>query len=466
MKRIGAFLPWLILLLTVIKILAVVQNDPLIAYANNWDFARESACYGVWEHYPNGKDKTTFNFEGPVNPLIYDGDKRPEWCAHVADNAFIRLVLAFHTKGNTVDLRSVGLAKAVFLIGMGTWMLLILGSWRSRMIAIVSFAIAFGDIQYLAFLNTLYAEFSMLAGGFFSVVGLYVLLFDRRVSRASVAFCVVSLFFFGFAKAQYMPLAVGVGFVMAGVLLVKRKNIIEAGMIAVLAIVLPLTFSVSNRMAGGVMSAISVANIVDTVMVGVLPNTEDPVASMRKLGLPDHCEKGLGVSWYEPGVANNLPCPEVANMSRLKLLGLFLWDSSAFFRPMSLAVDRVRPLQLGYLPNAENLEVRSSLIYRFVKATSLSTYLDSLPTSVFAVLVLGCWVLGGLAAIRSIRSEAAFFATTGAVFMFYAVLSSVFGDGFMEISKHATAISLGMFFQITAVVSLLSSMKGRRGSSR
>jgi hypothetical protein len=449
MNRAYKILPWLIFAFAAVKILATVRTSPLIAYANNWDFARESGCYGVWEHYTNQKNKTAANFEGPVNPLVYDGDRHPGWCVYAIDNIFIRSVLAFHNFGDEIDLRTVGTLKAIFLLGMMSWLMVLSRKKSHQLVAALTFLLVFGDIAYLSFFNTLYAEFSMLAGAFLSLFGLLMLAYDAGLRRSSIAFCIISLLFFGLAKAQYMPLAVVAGVMMGIVMLMRHKAVTSGIVLIAVTLAMPIGFNVANPPTSGIMRTISLINIVDTVMVAVLPSTRDPLASMRKIGLPEHCSKGLGVSWYSTRVGNATypPCPEVAKLSRTKLIGLFLRNPTSFFRPMSLGISRIRPLQLTYLPNTENALVRNSKRYRFLESTSLSSGLDKLGPPAFFFLVIAALATGVTSLLVIRQSSPAFLCSAGGTLIFYALFSSVFGDGFHEISKHGTAIFLGICVQ-------------------
>ena len=454
-KKIALIFPWAILFIAGLKIVAIVSTTPLIAYANNWDFAREFACYGVWEKYPGGKDKTESNFQAPVNPLKYDGDRRPEWCFHAIDNVFVRTVLAFHDGGDDVDLREVGAARVAFLLAMATWLMFLARTLTQRMLISISFLLVFGDIAYLSFFNTLYAEFSMLAGGLFSVFGLMLLAADEKARRGVVAFSAISLLFFGLSKAQYMPLAVVFGLVMAAVVLLKHSARLAAALFTALAIGMPTGLAKVNASNNGVMSTITVANMMDTLMVAVLPNTRDPKASLRKVGLPDHCARALGVSWYDPGVANNLPCPEIAHTSRTQLIWLFLYDATAFFNPMSLAIQKVRPVQIDNLGIAESDLIANSKRLAIASESSATKVIDSLSMPAFFMVVLGSIAAAAFAAFQAFRSSTALLVAAGGGIVFYALISSVFGDGFMEISKHATALSMGLFIQVCAIALLL-----------
>jgi len=449
--RASAIAAWALFAITAVKILLAVSLSPLIAYANNWDFARESACYGVWENYPGGKDKTAFNFERPVNPLRYDGDKRPEWCLKTIDNVFVGLAVEVHDIGDTIDLRWIGLARAAFLLAMTGWLMTLARTPGQSLAISVTFLLAFGDIAYLSFFNTLYAEFSMLAGCFLSAMALMLITRAAVPAKQLLAFSVVALVFFGLSKAQYMPLAVLCAAVFAVVAWVKVRARGIAAIFLALAVAMPVGFSVFNSSSSGIMAAIKTANIMDTLMVAVLPNSRDPSASLAKVGLPKSCEKALGVSWYDPGVANNLPCPEIANTTRVKLIGLFLWEPTAFFNPMRLAIEKVRPSTIHYLGIVETPEVRGGLRFELIDRTSLSRAIDALPVGLYFLIVAASLIAALVGVFRSMRSEGALLIAAGGIVVFYALLSSVFGDGFMEISKHATAIFLGLVIQLGAI---------------
>ena len=54
--------------ITVIKMLVVVFSNPILGYANNHDFLRQSSCVGLWQNYQN-KPKISANPERPINKL-------------------------------------------------------------------------------------------------------------------------------------------------------------------------------------------------------------------------------------------------------------------------------------------------------------------------------------------------------------------------------------------------------------
>jgi hypothetical protein len=455
-RRLETSAAWILFALAAIKIILVVSASPVVAYANNWDFARQSSCYGVWESYPDGKDKTAFNFDRPVNPLRYDGDRRPEWCLQAIDNVFVSAALAPRALGENVDLRTIGLGRAAFILGMSAWLMRLARRTRHKLAIAAILLLAFGDIAYLAFFNTLYAEFSMLAGCFLSVMSLMLIVDVTKPQRQLIAFSAVALLFFGLSKAQYMPLASVCALAFAGVLWRKRTaRAVPAGFLA-LAIAMPIVFTSLNPSSKGIMAPIKVANIMDTFMVAVLPNTRDPKASLSYVGLPEHCTRALGVSWYDPGVAGNLPCPEIANTSRTQLIRLFIKDPTAFFNPMRLAIQKVRPATIYYLGIAETQSVKTSIRLAAVEKTSLSRAIDALPPAVFMVLVCGSLAAALGSLLYCSHSSSALLLSAGGAVIFYALISSVFGDGFMEISKHATAIFLGFTIQLGAIFLLFT----------
>jgi hypothetical protein len=126
----------------------------------------------------------------------------------------------------------------------------------------------------------------------------------------------------------------------------------------------------------------------------------------------------------------------------------------------------MRPLQLDYLGHVETPETTDTLRYRLLRATSLTTYLDSAPKS-FAVGLAGMSVFiglvcGGLAAARikgmaDLHALAAF----GGLLVVYSAASSVFGDGYVEASKHGISIGIGYALQISAAIGFVMRMTQR-----
>lgn len=47
-KRLTKLIMFGILILALLKLTTVVFLNPLMGYANNWDFIRQSSCVGVW----------------------------------------------------------------------------------------------------------------------------------------------------------------------------------------------------------------------------------------------------------------------------------------------------------------------------------------------------------------------------------------------------------------------------------
>ena len=76
--------------LTIVKIITTIFTTPILGYANNWDFIRQSGCTGIWQHYPD-KPKTDSNPDFTVNNLIFDGQKLRHVCVKSIDNYFPKI---------------------------------------------------------------------------------------------------------------------------------------------------------------------------------------------------------------------------------------------------------------------------------------------------------------------------------------------------------------------------------------
>lgn len=149
------------------RIAIVVFASPLVGYANNYDFIRSSACTGVWlteGGQPRAEDSRT-----TVNALTYTGQKNADVCMRSIDNLFPRIARSFHDKGEAIDFREISLARFIVLL-LGV--LLLVRHVRhagARLALAATFALAVADVAVLPYFNSLYLDYSVVAGCFFSV---------------------------------------------------------------------------------------------------------------------------------------------------------------------------------------------------------------------------------------------------------------------------------------------------------
>lgn len=453
----------LLLAIALLKSILIVSANPLIAYANNTDFARVSACMGLWQHSPNKVAKTAAHFEGPVNSLYYDGDAAGGWCLHSIDNIYAQVATMFHLTGERVDFRLIGKLRMLLLIAISIWAMTIAqGAFEKMAVGIVSLLV-FGDMAYISYFNTLYTEFSVLVG---VVFGTMAIVFVWRASDASriktnVQLLIGSMLLLGLSKAQYSPLASVLGIAFAVIVATRFKIYRLAVLLICISIVIPIAFSAANPPKIGVVRDSNTANKFNTFIQAVIPETRDPLATLQQLKLPQSCAEGLGKIWYAKGIEENRLCAEVESISRVTLLSIFLREPQSFYRPLFIGITQMQPLLLSHLPNWETEGARQSRRYRLAKWTSLTTLLDAFPNSIFvgiAVLSFAAGAVGCLVVRRRLRKasqlsdQAWILIGLGGIVAFYAVLSSVFGDGYAELSKHGFLLGVGYALQTTGVI--------------
>jgi len=448
-----------LVILTLVKAIATVFANPLLGYANNYDFVRQSSCIGIWQDYAN-KPNTAANPLAPVNSLIYDGHTSRGVCMKSSDNLFPWITTRLHKRGDKVDFREISLWKVTFVFAFFFILLSKTTDPRYKLAIAFAFFLIFGDLVNLLYANTLYLEFSVVAGLFFSLFSTTLLMSARSKDTSLIVATIISLCWLGFSKQQYMPLATLLGTACSAIVFFKYSDRRLALIFLLLAAATPLAYSAMNN--SDHMQGVNFANKTDTFLGAVLPEATDKEKALSKLGLPTECMGGIGKNWYMPDVIQHHPCPEVEHVSRAKLIGIFISDPATLLEPMHKALIRIRPFYPDHIGHMTDPSDGSSQRYLLLKRSSLSTALAALPADYMLSITLASILLGLAAMISigaSLRSRTsppsfAWMILLGGLFSFYALFSSVFGDGYVDMQKHAVGFLVGLAFQLTGVTFL------------
>jgi hypothetical protein len=464
-------------LLALLRAAFVVGTDPLIAYANSYDFLRQSGCVGIWQDYPD-RPKEAAHPERPVNGLIHDGQLRPDLCMHSIDNAVPWLVASLHARDARVDFREVGGLRLLLCCVACAALLFCTGDPRLRVVLALVILLGLGDLQWLGYYNTFYLEASVLGGALLALGSLAALAAAPVPSVALVSLGAVGLVWLGLSKEQYTYLASALALAFASELSTRPAALRwSAGAFLALAAALPLTLSALNPvLKDTLMYGIDYANKTNTYLGAVLPEAHDKQHALALLGLPAHCEVGIGKSWYTPSLQTKHPCPEMRDVGRERLLRLFIQQPKTFSRPLAKALSRARPFVPQKLGLFERPSDADSAWVRAVRATSWSTALARLPLRwlrvaswlglLSAVLCGAAWLWSVLrlhTAHGGLARAALVMTAFGSLTALYALASSVFGDGYWEIAKHAVAFPLGAAFALAGLGTLASLRIARRG---
>lgn len=447
---------------TIVKILLVVFSSPIFGYANNYDFIRQSSCTGVWQDFGEVKPPSSSNPEAPVNNLVRSGVYVPEGCIFSIDNIFSSLVALNHKVGSKVDFREISalkIALTLLLFGLTYFFSL---SQLNRNLLVVAFALTFSDFSVLLYLNTLYVDYSAIIGLFFSIFCTLFILSTKRSNTGLLVTSFLSLGVLGFSKQQYVPVAVLLAAVI-GLTMAYRKNILGAVSAGSLSLVLALGLGAANPESRPVVASVSAANATNTFLWAVLPEATDKIKALDSLGLPKSCAASIGYNWWTKGVQENHPCPEVQKLGREKLAALFITQPKTLINPVIRAASETSPFYPSYLGVTEKKSKESLRALDSFKYSSLSTYVEKfigendgwLPFSslitLTVVFVLGWNQKRKKNSLERAKAPLALIAA-GGLLVIYSIFSSVFGDGYTEMPKHA--LGLLLTFSLTTTGSL------------
>jgi hypothetical protein len=455
-----------LVLITVLRMGLFCGAVPIAGYANNLDFFRQSACIGVWQHYP-GSPRIAAHLAGPVDDVEYDGHRDAYYCMRSSDNLFPWAVAHLFGKHAHFGLHDIGLAKAAVSAALVVFVVAQPVGAAARLAIALAFLLVFGDVATLAYFNTLYVDASGLI--FTTVlVGLIAAVAGRRRAPgwgvwSVVAACVVWL---GTVKPQYAALAALLGLVASIGFFAFWRDRVRSAALAVIAVLTPVLFFALNDGAANIMRVVDGVDVTDTVLEAVLPHARDPAQALRLVGLSPACGQDIGQNSYTLTASLRAACPRIGDVSRLRLIPLFLVQPLTFFGPLADAAGR---LKAGFIGLAHFERAGDETLWRFrvLDATSLSTWLGALPERLYTAVV---WlVMGGffvsaawlgvrlrgtdLPERRRVVCDAAL-PLAGGLVCAYAVVSSVFGDGYIELLRHAACAFVGIAFFLAGLAQL------------
>lgn len=455
--------------ITLIKMLVVVFSNPIVGYANNYDFLRQSSCIGLWQNYKN-KPKTSANIERPINNLIYDKDINRELCMKSIDNAFPYAATLFHDIGDTLDFREISFFKLGYIIFLMITMLFRVSIPTVRasiaLTFLFIFVFIFGDFYNLLYFNTFYLEFSVISGLFLTIsMGVWLSVSQDKPTAFDFILSLIFLIWLAFSKQQYSPMASILSLFYAVIIFIRWKIKKTTYLLIGLSALFPIIFSALNRDDFGHMRAVNFANKTDTFLGAVLPESNHKIFILNKLGLPDSCLQGVGKDWYNPEIQQNHPCPEIEKISRFLLVKIFIEEPKTFFNPIYKSILRARPSFYKDYGKFENSDDSKLQKFEIIIKTSLTTMLASIPLFLYEIIALSSIILGVITTLlwiifiahdnNIIQKSAIAMFSLGGITTTYAFVSSVFGDGYVDIEKHSIGFPIGISFQISGLATIL-----------
>lgn len=454
-----------LLILAVIKLIFITTSTPMFGYANNFDFIRQSSCLGLWV-YVDGKQSRSASPWAPS--ATYDGDIDPSLCQRSIDTAAVSELLNFHQVGDSVSLQEVGFIRALILLSLVMLFLCFHLSLLHKLFTSLLFFLIFFDISNLLYFNTLYLEASVLIGLFSVIAGLFLLITSPSPSSKKILYLfLISLLILGLSKEQYVYLAVLFILAASGVL-ISRKEYVSALIASAFIAIVPLAYySMNNAVEVKTIADINLANKANTYLGAVLPEATNQSAALKIMGLPESCKQSIGLHWYAPEYQSNRPCPEIFKASRLRLVPLFITQPSTLINPIMNMIQKIYPLRIPNLAFYEPGNQLSINRLEVLQKYSLSSAIQELGPSRFVALTLFCmgvfFPLMAIVLVYRLKKKAInpmmygsiTSALMGSFIINYAIISSVFGDGYTEPQKHAFTAIVGFALVLIAFIFII-----------
>ncbi|HEX4523667.1 MAG TPA: hypothetical protein VH704_09120 [Casimicrobiaceae bacterium] len=453
------------------RIAVIVAASPMLGYANQFDMGRTSACFGLWPDLPEPA-RYEAHPQAPVAHYVR-GEPRPAECYRSSELAFVAAALAIAPRDDPVDLRIVGAVKGAALILVALGLDAALKRRPAGALANAAvFAFVLADPMTTLWLNTLYTEFGALLGAYASI-GLLAALFVHDPERSQspprwtlFAFA-CSLAALGMSRQQHLLLPTVLALPVLVSLWRTARGIALGLALWVLAIA--LAQATIARPA-----TITAANNADVVLGAILPASHDQARTAARLGLPERCLQSSGASWYATmGESLAATCPEALAMPRRALAAVAFAEPSTIARAVLRGLPQLQDWRLGYLGSVEGRDFAGSEAVRAVAgpaAISLAPRVTAMPRQAFALALGASLALliasAGATLVASIRQRPApialvIYALTATAW--YAILTSILGDGYVEIPRHAQLAAPCMAAALLIIVgALLAPIAGPR----
>jgi len=474
--------------LAAVRLLLVAAPAPMLGYANNYDFIRVAGWFDLWAAPPDGDAAFDPRAQHPraplrcyrVDPSITTDIRYPTselgfvWLALRSADAWRAIVGPSRCE---IDLRILGLLRAamLWLAGVAVSVAFFCRAPRAGVASAAILAFVLADPAVGLLLNTLYSDFSTILFSYLAgAVTIYVLAFERYTLGCGLLLGASFLALAG-TKTQFTGLALVLSVLLAAGALVRGKATASR---AARAVVVALAFG--GALAGigaqqralradGYMWAMRMGAATDTFFGAILPLHEDPPRAVALLGLPPQCGVHVGKTWYDEGMQPP-PCPQIADVSRLRILTLLSDDPLLGVRLAARSLPLLQPLIVRYYGQVEGGD-RAQADARWTRGvTSVSSLVEALPLAVYAALVVLTALATAVAALvlawprAIITGDDALLpllVLVAGVVELYAFASSLFGAGFIDLGRHSIVGQLAFLVLVPAGAVLLA-RTGRR----
>ena len=460
-----SLLTLLLISVAAIRIFYMVLHDPMFGYGNQFDMGRTAACLDLWPEL-TGRPRDIGYFEAPVESHRIVKIASQE-CYPGVEAAFDKLAISldglrrhFATDSNHVDMRAIGLLKAILLC-IAAW--LVHGALKTRpRVALMHAAILLivvSDPLNTLYLNTLYGEFFAVLGAYMAIAGIAVPLIshEQPIQTRILLLFSSGVLCLAFSRMQHVLLPVFF-IVLFGTLklgsaygsTLPRERVTIWFVIAMLGIATGISIA-GNLRFGARNPVFHEVNRSNMLFGALLPASEDLETTVNALGLPPECAL-LSNSSYFRSAARGLKgaCPEALSIAPLSMISVFatqpkLW-AVVFGRGLVLS-SGWRMRYVGEIAHGKFAQVPVGPLAVAVSASSLSRKLDFNGHAIFWLLPIWAGLIAAGLLVSNQLSKRDTSADSGAamtctvlfclaVVVMSVWVSALFGDGYSELARH------------------------------
>jgi len=421
-------------LIALYRVASLLLHDPMLALANNYDQIRYTGCYDVGPIRP-GVPAWHSNPHAPLS--LYGTQPIPEgncyWSTDLLFGAPVAMAWRIaEWAGGPAEhsVRTLGALRLAAWLLVAVWVTASLcRSGRPDVAAahLLALAVVAADPVNTLYLNTFYAEAGALFGLYLALAGAVVCIV--RPGRVAFAAAATGAALLAGSKFQHaiLPLLLALGLILAHDRRMRRAAVaLLLGGLAGGAVQL-----YQGTRAIPLAEAIAATNRVNFVLTTVLPNVADAGATVARLGLPPACAELSGKSIYQLQEPVETLCPGLRELGALPAWGALLAEPRAWFR----AMQRMPPYMLwipDYLGIVEGVDGKPLPAGQF----TLSRWIDHRPLGLLALFGLP-WLVWAATWILRAGPLARGFAGACAIGSVAAAGIALFGDGYVELGKHA-----------------------------
>jgi putative flippase GtrA len=471
-SKLAAALALLLLGTAVFRGGTILLSDPMLALANNYDMVRVHACLKA---YPiRGPDAHPFS--GSPDAPIARYQFRYEIaapCFFTTEAVLARLARplfkaeSMRSADGSFTIRWGGLIKFALFIAIAVGLTI---AWlrrrqvRSALANATIVAVVLVDPAVTLYLNGFYAEYGAVLFGYGTIAGAALLLGGPTPPRPwSLALLALATFAFVCTKVQHAGLGLTIALFMALPLLFRVR--LDRRVLAAVAFggLLGLTAQLIH-LHQPANESMRLANLTSTILRTLLPLSDNPGRTAVNIGLPERCGLYAGYSWYLPPISGRVedhPCPEVAQTSYFRLLGLAFVEPGLFARFVIGGLAHSRP----WIPNSYDGMQYLGVVEGASRGTPLpegwfswSRLLDRLPLwAIYVIVILPTLTMAALLSLRRSTTPTGTAVLTALALAPYPVgIAVMFGNGYQDAAKqmHLLYVCVLSFWTLATITML------------